>query len=62
MHTSLLSVKQDLPWKVEKGEVVEGRYCVVSACAVIGLTAERTSVACAWGDSAVNGEFYELLK
>jgi len=56
MHKSSLSVKQDLPWKVEKDEVVEGRFCVVSACAVTGLTAERT-----FGDSAVNGRFYEPL-
>ena len=55
MHKSSLSVKQDLPWKVEKDEVVEGRFCVVSACT--GLTAERT-----WGDSAVNCRFYEPLK
>jgi hypothetical protein len=56
MHISSLSVKQDLPWKVEKGEVVGWRSCVVSACAVTGLTAES-----AWGDSAVNGRFYEPL-
>lgn len=62
MHLSSLSVKQDLPWKVEKNEVIERRFCVVSACAVTGLTAERTGVACAWGDSAVNGKFYEPLK
>ena len=58
MHISSLSVKQDLPWKVEKEAMVEERIlCGFDLCRyMFNRRVSRTR------DSAVNGRFYEPLK